>query len=356
MLPIYILTFHGSVNYGAVMQATALYTTLSNLGANCQIIDYNRKRHHKNFLWNEACSWKAKLLQLPKYFTRWPLHIKFNAFVKNNMKLTSNSYNGFDSIHAAQFPEKTIYIVGSDQIWNYKMTNNDTHYFLDFINSEYKYAYAASFGGTEFSENDFTRYKDLLHAFKGIGVREESGRRMLEKWSVQADVVCDPTLLLSHDEWMEKATKIKYHDNYVLLYLLSNNSKIINAAKDFAKRNGLLVLNIAYSVKKIPGIIDIQNASPSEWITFINNASCIFTDSFHGFLFSLNFRKQVYVGLNGNKRDARLIDAATRYEAQDCIIDNANIAPNINYSIVSEKLEQDKNNSLIFLRNILNAC
>ena len=50
MKKVYLLTFHGSVNYGAVLQAYALSKTLNNMPCECKVIDYNRKRHHKNFL------------------------------------------------------------------------------------------------------------------------------------------------------------------------------------------------------------------------------------------------------------------------------------------------------------------
>ena len=64
MKKIYLLTFHGSVNYGAVLQATALYKTICSLGVECIVLDYNRKIHHKNFIKISGKNIKGKLYQL----------------------------------------------------------------------------------------------------------------------------------------------------------------------------------------------------------------------------------------------------------------------------------------------------
>ena len=67
-----------------------------------------------------------------------------------------------------------IYIAGSDQIWDYKLTNFDTTYFLDFVKEgKKKCSYAASIGENLPPEEYQKKYKELLSDFDEILVRED---------------------------------------------------------------------------------------------------------------------------------------------------------------------------------------
>ncbi len=102
---IYMLTFHGSVNYGAVFQAVALYKTLSKIENNCTIVDYNRITHHKNWLgirWTR--NFKLLLSRLLCLPGRIADHIHFNRFLFKNARMTPKSFDGVGALNAQDFP------------------------------------------------------------------------------------------------------------------------------------------------------------------------------------------------------------------------------------------------------------
>ena len=82
MKTVYILTFAGSVNYGAALQGYALYKAVSDMGYPCKIIDYNRTLHHKNYILPsfQKSSLKGKALKLLMSGDRRVLSRKFDSF------------------------------------------------------------------------------------------------------------------------------------------------------------------------------------------------------------------------------------------------------------------------------------
>lgn len=241
-MKVYLLTFHGSVNYGAVLQALALSKTLGSLGYACEVIDYNRELHHKNFLKSYSKSFKGKLYQALQYPQKFKLHKKFDNFIKANMPLSSKAYNGFGALSSEVFDENAAFIVGSDQVWNCELTENNYHYFLDFTASENKFSYAASFGVSDISgwENK-ARVLELLQQFKSISVREESGAEIIKKeLNRESTVVCDPTFLLEKSDW-EQVASLNDRGKYVLLFMLSYNKDLHERAREL--KNTLLGLS-----------------------------------------------------------------------------------------------------------------
>lgn len=359
MLKVYLLTFHGSVNYGAVLQAYALAKTIKTLGHDCKVIDYNRVLHHKNYLRISGGSWKSSVVQILALPEKYILHKKFDAFSLRNMPLTTKSFNGFNALSENDFEKDALFIVGSDQIWNCELTESNYHYYLDFTHSPNKYSYAASFGVT-----DLSRWKDkekvlaLLKDFRRISVREESGRTILEnELGIESQVVCDPTFLLSSEQWKKIAqVPTGLPKQYVLLFMLTYNEKLVEAAKKLADEKQLPVLNLAYTVKSIPGIRSVRNVSPQEWLGLIANAATVFTNSFHGFALSLNMHRQVWVALTKGTRNSRIVDLANRYGVTNRILtDDIMLYHEIDYKSINKAIENDVLHSLDYLKEIIDG-
>ena len=357
MSNVYVLTFHGSVNYGAVLQAYALTKTINDMGYNCKAIDYNRNLHHKNYIKIQPSSLKGKIYQILKFRTKYLTHKKFDNFSKKYIRLTPESYDGFNTIESRDFKSDDIFIAGSDQIWNCELTENNFHYYFDFTDSKNKYSYAASFGVSDISnwKKKDTALKYLKN-FKRISVREESASKIIkDHLNVDSSVVCDPTFLLDKDKWSQIAIP-KQKDKYVLLFLLGRNDELIEKAKELAAKENMQVINIAYTVSNVDGAINVSCVSPEEWLGYIKNAECVFTNSFHGFALSLNFNKQFYVALSSGGRNSRIVDLAKRYGVEDRIL-NENCAvgqSQINYDEVNKKIIDDRSKSIRFLGEILN--
>lgn len=357
-----LITFHGSVNYGAVLQSYALFEKISNLGYECEVIDYNRVQHHKNFLHIELnLGIKSVVYQLLNYPRKFRLHRKFDKFTSSYMNLSKDSFNGTGALFGGAFDCDDIYLVGSDQVWNTRLTEENYHYFLDFVESDYKYSYASSFGINDIDDwPDKATVIELLKKFNRISVREETGRNIIRKHlGIDVDVVCDPTFLLRCEDWSQIAHSPNRSGKYVLLFLLSKNDDLVNLAKKLSDQLSIQVINIAYSVRNISYAKNYNCVSPEEFLGLIQNAEYVLTNSFHGFALSLNFNKQVFVALSNIGRNSRIVDLAERYGVSDRIIDDSfdinSIIP-IDYDKVNNNIEKDRQKSIRFLEENLHAA
>lgn len=182
------------------------------------------------------------------------------------------------------------YVCGSDQIWS----GLSPLFFLQFNNGDAKYlACAPSFGGMHIHWYERKRVKQYLKRFCFLTAREQEGVEELHRLGFsQARLMPDPTLLLKVNEYqlLEKNnTTIMPKEKYLLLYLLGNPIGIeVSKIFAFAEHNGLQVVYVASQ-----GRIDEYNkAKPTigEWLSLINNAEYVITNSFHGTVFCLQYK------------------------------------------------------------------
>ena len=107
-------------------------------------------------------------------------------------------------------PLLDAYICGSDQVWNMNCPDYDDAYFLTFApeNSK-KISYAPSFGTTYFSEEIRNKLVKLIDNIDYLSVRETEGAKFINEISnKKAQVVADPTLLLTAEDWSKVANKM----------------------------------------------------------------------------------------------------------------------------------------------------
>ena len=217
-MKIYIVTFHWATNYGAVLQAYALQHYLKKQGCNVYIIDYVPKKLKKTF-------WRC-LASNPRYyiktFSGLTKEYAINLFRKKNLALTKTYHD-----HKALVDEnwgKSIFICGSDQIWNPFFTLHGEgqvtlSYYLDFVpTAARKVSYAASFGAERLTPPMDAIIAQELVSFSKVSVRERSAVNMLKKIGISAELVCDPVFLLSWDEWEKMQTPLKREKKYVFKY------------------------------------------------------------------------------------------------------------------------------------------
>ena len=116
----------------------------------------------------------------------------------------------------------------------------------------------------------------------------------------KAELVCDPTLLLTKKEWEEIATpKRIIKDKYILCYFLGKNIEHRKFAERLKKETGYKIVSLNHAdeyVKYSDTYADITpyDIGPKEWINLIKYAEYVCTDSFHGTVFSLLFNKMFF--------------------------------------------------------------
>lgn len=310
-----ILTYHRAHNYGAVLQAYALKTYLTDLGHTVKFIDYWPISHEKIYrLWNtdlyrnKSCVIKMKLFIsfLLLFFKKIKRINRFNAFIR--------SYLGVGKIirHRLLAPDidldVDLLVYGSDQIWRNWITKQqyigfDPTYFGYNVDSSIpKIAYAASMGIINYNDEELIFLKEAIHNFSTVLVRERLLSNLLKNFDCKADIVCDPVFLLSKHKWNSILPQERYLlDEYVVYYRLLPSVKAEKLAVDIAKRNNCKLLVITASVAFTRNRNEKQTLSPLEFIQMIRDAKVVIATSFHGTAFSLIFEKQFYtLGLGTN--------------------------------------------------------
>lgn len=318
-MDIKVITRHAPSNYGSLLQSIATVSVIEKLGHECEIIDYERP---------DECGLKGVITQLKgkkgfgnplKKFAyiavRYPIEkyaqVRFLKMREKYLKMTTrcSCHQDLKKLSADAF------MTGSDQVWGPMMNGvYDSAYFLQFEwNGIRKLAYAASFGKTKFNESTIADYKRMLSGYDKIAVREKSAVALLQNWGLDNCIgqVLDPTLLLDKKEWkrllVKESDDKKYEcKKYILVYQIHNDPKLSDYAIRIAKHTGMELLRVnPFYHQKLRGGKFICCPDLGEFLSLIDHASCVITDSFHGTCFSINFGKQFIEILPNNATGTR---------------------------------------------------
>jgi len=356
------ITFHNSSNYGAVLQTYALQQVVRSMGHNYTILDYSNseKLKHDSLIGrNKELStfhYMYKLVSIPFNYIK---KAKFIAFSDNYLCLSAKKYLTHADLQA-DGDKYDRYICGSDQVWNGEMVRYDSAYYLSFVKERNKkLSYAASFGRVELTTKDYTFYREQLKNIDKISVREKSGQDIVKECIGRIpELVLDPTLLLTPDEWSKLIPSKQDSKKYILTYCLSNNREMQNFITRLSRQTGLKVIGIARGIIPMLKENAYTIASPQEFVSLFANASYVVTDSFHGTAFSTNFNKSFFSFVKGDKYSAtnsRITDFLTATNLVERIYTDApqgkiNTMP-VDFSNANNYLKKRRQQSLKYLKD-----
>ncbi len=315
-----ILTFHFSDNYGAALQAYALRRWLTEQGHHASFIDY-RPAHIERGGRLSAPTSPARLkadlkvvyLAVSSFLHR---HLgnrsqkeKFVRFREHFLGIGNDAAPMDNGAFLAAAQACDLIVAGSDQIWSPSQHFGfDPNYFLAFAKSfqARKISYAASFGRDQVSSSEAAQLPRLLHNFDAISVREASGVALVERAIGQKPAnVPDPTLLHSNYSELTDRASSGHGDPYIFCYGLRSPDNIRQTADLLSRRLSCPILSPHNPHRRWVEIGNTVYPDPGEWVSLVKNARFVVTNSFHGTVFSLLFRKPFIVaGLTGERASA----------------------------------------------------
>ena len=192
------------------------------------------------------------------------------------------------------------FIAGSDQIWNFCNGLVNKLYLLKFAPPEKRIALAPSFG-TESLENFVKgQVKKGLKGFKVLSVREKSGQKIIhDLLGAHCECLPDPTVLLSPGEWRELTESgLKYKNKYILAHFIDKPSEeTVQQMESAANEYGYEIICFGYHYESMFHESPVRNidGNPIDYVSMIDGASLVFTDSFHTTSFCIYFQKNFYV-------------------------------------------------------------
>lgn len=360
-----IITLNGYKNYGNRLQNYALQEAIRSIGFKVETVIINQ-----NDSPTKASNPSLKLIDITiiKRGARKILNIKnkkYNDIKTENFKKFSKKYITETSykISDENLPITTLshydtFVVGSDQVWNPFYINGSPLYFLNFVPSTKRVSYAASFGISIIPDEYKTSYKKYLTEMKCISVREEQGASIVKEITGRdAQVLLDPTMLLSKDNWrsIAKESNEKPNSPYLLTYFLGDISKNTKRRiNEIAKEKNLKIVNLA-SLKDIK----YYTADPSEFINYIDSAEVFCTDSFHGVVFSILLETPFIVFERQGKlpsMNSRIETLLTKFNFKSRLAKNISRNDeiyNIDYSQVDKILRKEREQAYIYLKEAL---
>jgi len=281
------------------------------------------------------------------YFLKKHLKLKM---IKTKFKFSDLSEKDYD-----------ILMVNSDQTWN-----GDEKDFITILNVGYlkfaenwtipRFVYGASLGDNywKFSSKFDNIARKLLKKFSGVSVREIGSIEIVEKHlGVHPELVLDPTLIIDKNYYLDLIKDFKNNFNlkgrFICVYQLDKNIQIENLVRDASK-------SFRYKIYKINLHKELF---VEKFIFCINNSNAVITDSFHGTIFSIIFKKPFITYINKKRGSGRFTSLIKIFNLGQRILDQKNFKKiNINLLKTPLKINQTllnflKNKSINFLKTNL---
>lgn len=314
-----IVTVQDSNNFGSFLQAYALQHVLKELSHEPYFIRTRSKKYIQNIFYKNKPS-RYDLLHLPKF-------ILDNYNGQKKYQLFQKEQECFKVIDEYSNDNFDLIILGSDEIWNVEtlVFRNSIFYGKDM---DPVMAYAVSIGN---STNDEMKCipTDYFYRIHPILARDRHTSEFLKSISIDAPVVCDPTLLVDKSIFYRPYNHpLLNNQSFLLIYTYGLDEEIIDYLKKFAYENNLFIYSTCFKFEWCDGYFDCAALDFSE---ILRQASYVFTSTFHGTIFSILNHKQ-FISLPQSRKTSDLL--------QELKISNRLINKD-NYAEISQKLKNE---------------
>lgn len=306
-----IVTLSGNNNYGNKLQLYACIRIYQKIGLNPVYLSYKVAvgglafvRHAVRRLVGQETPVSAEALSTSG---------RTEAFMRFNENIPQHDIQKPNSALANKYD---LFSVGSDQVWNTSYIELSPTkclplklyrylrqillehkfiywYFLKFCKPNQRITMSPSLSMDNISSRGERILKRGLVGFSNISVREQRGAEIIRECTGRdAEVTCDPTIILSAEEWRDVADdRLTPKGSYVLAYLLGGSGGEATEVLEQVSKSGQLPV-ISLSDRMQPGE---PEAGPAEFISLIDHASHVVTDSFHASVFSMLLKTPVTI-------------------------------------------------------------
>lgn len=358
-MKILLSTIIDNVNYGTYLQSYATVSILQRFGAEVDILNYTRPHLTATCILKDAAGRGAvsALKAIPA--------ILMDSLEKRNVaKFTRTKCNftfPFSDWEKAKknLKDYDLYLTGSDQVWNLDHNRGlDPAFFFEGIKGVKK-SFAASIG-TDYIDPDLTdHFQNLLNGYSFISVRETQAVKALEDIGIRGAVsIIDPTLMLTHEEWMRSCeSSFKREKPYLLIYSVEKGriDDILAVARKIAAERGLQVclvtpypkLSLRKKVDKLFAMADTDT-----FLKLFSEADYAVVSSFHGTAFAINFNKQ-FVSVSPERFNSRVKSLLEMTGLEDRYVTNAANLPQgeIDYAEVNRIIDNHRRSALDIVKN-----
>ena len=352
-----------TINYGTYLQAFATQYAIRKLGFDTEIININSVIGDVS---------KAR----KKYFIRQLLNFAevksylgiIGSIIQKKINPSFRKYYAKRENAFARFNKEYFHFGPICDSWKGLSEYCRNFYTLNFVPEEInKVAYATSFGLSEIRQNQKSIATAFLKRIQHLSCREESGAKIIiELTNRDAKVVCDPTLLVTKDDWNSLIPQDKIiQGDYILAYLVGNKKEHREYIRNLAKKMSCKIVGVLHGAGYVAGdekFVDEYPADigPFDFLNLIKNAQCVCTDSFHGCVFSIIFEKNLHVFKRFSDSDkmstnSRVTNLLRRLQLDERLVEDYSKfnLDGIDYVSVGKLLDSFRTESRSYLMNSL---
>lgn len=328
-VPCLIVTLCKSPNFGAYLQSFALKEVLSHYGYQVSFLDiYDKANNTKRYQFLFR-GWKRK-----------PVSILFNfrkllAFRRAEKRL--------DIVSREDVSKYKVAFIGSDEIWS--VTNGTFNSAPEFFGlglpDLLKFSYAPSLGNSGIEDMEaHPEFIEGLHKMDSLSARDGESFEVVTRLARRNDVsiVLDPTFLhdFSHDE-----DDFHLSEPYLLVYTYGFSKEVVEEVKAYAQRRGLKVISAGFYHSWVDKNV---SCTPFEFLSVVKGAECVVTDTFHGSIFAIKYRKN-FLCYGRHKKKVKYLMESLGLSA--CLVD-------VGYLSGDEVIQTDYSNIEAFITPLLN--
>ena len=369
-MKIALLSFHNAANYGAALQAFALQKVLLDKCFDCEYINYQndfRKSAYSMTYHLFSSLKKGDIKGAIKYALGSPFmelrKMRFSSFYKKNLICTNLIYTSPQEAEELNC-KYDKFIVGSDQVWNWKNNGKDDAYLLSFVSDDSKkISYSSSFGTADIPEMQKNIFRNYLSSIAHLSVREKYGVELIKDLTNrEATLVLDPVFLLTKSQWEQIANPKVKKESYIFSYtnkpnqlesFLSVTNYDIQNSYLYKLSGNLKITDFLHSKTRVK-----YSVAPSEFLSVIRDANLIVSASFHCVALSIIMNKPFVAILTGDKgKDERLLNILSILGLEERIftdqMNEVQVNKPIDYDSINRKIEELKFSSMSFLLNAI---
>ncbi|MCW9036441.1 polysaccharide pyruvyl transferase family protein [Altibacter sp.] len=354
-------------NYGGILQAIALMAFLKEQGYDPLLLD----RRYPSTKWRrliKTALGSTGVVDYKKVGARQKEARSIARFIKEFIPQRTQPIYSDAQLRKtiAKIPLEAV-ITGSDQVWRMEyMRTIWRNAFLDFVEdpSVKKIAYAASFGTARWEHPQFSKeIKQLLSSFSAVSVREASGVQLCTDnfACTTTKHVLDPTLLMEETfyyQFFDRDTE-ETPKKGIYTYFLDEEHHWDALLKMAAKEYSDTVFSMTSDKGDRRKDEGMSKPTPGEWLSHIYNAGFVITDSYHGMLFSITFKKPFIAIANKKRGTERFTSLVKELGMEERLITEPTAvvsglcSKTIDYEAVYIKLERWREASRTFLLHSL---
>lgn len=371
------------VNYGSKLQALATLRIMEKLGHKCKVIHYG-----KAGLW-------FKIKSLPRIFNSTFRQDKLEAWSRNQaykrhpeiaaeLALRKKIFKDYDAIHFDCYEVKGMYfkdiqniasqfdavITCSDQLWSPAGLGTNFYNLMFVPDNVRKISFASSFGVAQIPWYQKKATANYLRRIEYVSCRENRGAEIVKELTGrEVPVLMDPVFAFDKEQWGELIPIEKVYDEpYIFCYFLGANIAYREVVKGFARNKGMKIVFLKFLDQYVDydenfGDITPFDVDPNKFLNILRGAEYVFTDSFHGCVFSIIMQKQFvifnrYITTSSASKNSRIDTVCGNLGLNNrrvtAKIDlNAIMAKKIDWDIVQSKIEIYRNRMWHYLENAL---